>query len=126
MIAKGKIVKDLLLVSETGVPLGPGFFSTSPVRNNNNKNISIIFDIITKFVLAVSENNNKSLTIFHSNIRSLRNKINYITDIIEDFDIVFFKETHLDYLIPNVNIKCEGFETPIRKDRNSSGGGIIW
>lgn len=41
----------------------------------------------------VSENNNKSLTIFHSNIRSLRNKINYITDIIEDFDIVFFTET---------------------------------
>jgi hypothetical protein len=37
----------------------------------------------------VSETNNKSLTIFHSNIRSLRNKINYISDIIEDFDIVF-------------------------------------
>ena len=73
----------------------------------------------------VSETNNKSLTIFHSNIRSLRNKINYISDIIEDFDIVFFTETHLDYLIPNVNIKCEGFETPIRKDRNSSDGGII-
>jgi hypothetical protein len=76
-----------LLVSETGVPIGPGFFSTSPARNNNNKN--------------------------------------NISDIIEDFDIVFFTETHLDYLIPNVNIKCEGFETPIRKDRNSSGGGII-
>ena len=73
----------------------------------------------------VSETNNKSLTIFHSNIRSLRNKINYISDIIEDFDIVFFTETRLDYLITNVNIKCEGFETPIRKDRNSSGGGII-
>jgi hypothetical protein len=48
----------------------------------------------------VSETNNKSLTIFHSNIRSFRNKINYISDIIEDFDIVFFTETHLDYLIP--------------------------
>ena len=64
----------------------------------------------------VSETNNKSSTIFHSN---------YISDIIEDFDIVYFTETHLDYLIPNVNVKCEGFETPIRKDRNSSGGGII-
>jgi hypothetical protein len=55
----------------------------------------------------VSETNNKSLTIVHSNIRSLRNKINYISDIIEDFDIVFFTETHLDYLIPNVilNVK---------------------
>ena len=63
---------------------------------------------------------------FHSNIRRLRNKINYISDIIEDFDIVyFFTEAHLDYLIWNVNIKCEGFETPIRKDRNSSDGGIL-
>jgi hypothetical protein len=62
----------------------------------------------------VSETNNKSLTIVHSNIRSLRNKINYISDIIEDFDMVFFTETHLDYLISNVNIKCEGFETPIK------------
>ena len=52
----------------------------------------------------VSDTNNKSLTIVHSNIRSLRNKINYISDIIEDFDIVFFTETHLDYLIPNVRI----------------------
>jgi hypothetical protein len=95
------------LVSETGVPIRPGFFSTSPARNSNNKNISIIFDIITKFVL----DNNIPFLI--------------ITYIIEDFDIVFFTETHLDYLIPNVNIKCEGFETPIRKDRNSSGGGII-
>jgi hypothetical protein len=39
--------------------------------------------------------------------------------------LYFFTETHLDYLIPNVNIKCVGFETPISKDRNSSGGGII-
>ena len=39
--------------------------------------------------------------------------------------LYFFTQTHLDYLIPNVNVKCEGFETPIRKDRNSSGGGIL-
>jgi exonuclease III len=36
------------------------------------------------------------LSIFHCNIRSLRNKLNYIADIIEEFDIVFFTETHLD------------------------------
>jgi hypothetical protein len=33
------------------VPIRPGFFSTSRARNYNNKNISIIFDIITKSVL---------------------------------------------------------------------------
>ena len=37
-----------------------------------------------------------ALSIFHANIRSLRNKLNYIIDIVEDFDIIFFAETHLD------------------------------
>jgi hypothetical protein len=40
--------------------------------------------------------NENILSIFHCNIRSLRNKLNYIADIIEEFDIVFFTETHLD------------------------------
>jgi hypothetical protein len=59
-----------VLVSETGVPIGPGFFSTSPARNNNNKNISIIFDIITKFVL---DNNIPFLiiTYIQFNIKSI-------------------------------------------------------
>ena len=30
------------------------------------------------------------LSIYHGNIRSLRNKINYITNLIEEFDLVFF------------------------------------
>jgi hypothetical protein len=34
--------------------------------------------------------NENILSIFHCNIRSLRNKLNYIADIIEEFDIVFF------------------------------------
>ena len=41
----------------------------------------------------VSEN---IISILHSNIRSLRSKLNYISDIIDDFDIVFFTETHID------------------------------
>ena len=39
------------------------------------------------------------LSIFHGNIRSLRNKVDYISNIIEDYDIVFFKETYLDKLV---------------------------
>ena len=36
-----------------------------------------------------------SLSILHLNIRSLRNKIEDIASIVEDFDIVCFTETHL-------------------------------
>jgi hypothetical protein len=34
------------------------------------------------------------LSIFHGNIRSLRNKVDYISNIIEDYDIVFFTENN--------------------------------
>jgi hypothetical protein len=37
-----------------------------------------------------------TLSIFHANIRSLRNKLSYSIDIVEDFDIIFSTETHLD------------------------------
>jgi hypothetical protein len=67
-----------------------------------------------------------TLSIFHANIRSLRNKLNYIIDIVEDFDIIFFTETHLDNSISDADISLPGFEVPIRRDRNCSGGGIIF
>ncbi|CAG2247610.1 unnamed protein product [Mytilus edulis] len=71
------------------------------------------------------EYSEKTLSIFHCNIRSLRNKLNYIADIIEDYDVVFFTETHLDSNITDYDISIMGFEAPVRKDRNSHGGGII-
>ena len=68
----------------------------------------------------------KTLSIVHANIRSLRNKLNYVTDIVEDFDIIFFlPEAHLDNSISDADIRLSGFEVPIRRDRNCSGGGII-
>ncbi|CAG2216248.1 unnamed protein product [Mytilus edulis] len=67
----------------------------------------------------------KTLSIFHGNIRSLRNKLNYIVDIIEDYDVVFLTETHLDSNITDSDLYISGFEIPVRKDRNSHGGGII-
>jgi hypothetical protein len=36
------------------------------------------------------------LSFFHGNIRSLRNQVDYISNIIEDYDIVLFTETHPD------------------------------
>jgi exonuclease III len=65
------------------------------------------------------------LSIFHGNIRSLRNKVDYISNIIEDYDIVFFTETHLDKLVLDKNIHFSGYDIPVRKDRNYDGGGII-
>jgi hypothetical protein len=57
--------------------------------------------------------------------RSLRNKADYNSNIIEDYDIVFFTETHLDKLVLDKNIHFSDYDIPVRKDRNSDGGGII-
>ena len=61
------------------------------------------------------------MSIIHGNIRSLRNEVDYITKIIEDYDIVFFTETHLDKLVLDTNIhffpvtifQREKIETPM-------------
>jgi hypothetical protein len=70
-----------------------------------------------------STDQNYCLTIDHHNICSIRNKIN--VHIVQDVHIVFFTETHLDGYSDSENILLSGFEKPIRKNRNSAGGGVI-
>ena len=72
-----------------------------------------------------STNQNYCLTIYHHNIRSIRDKINDIVHIVQDLDIVFFTEAHLDGYIDSENIFLPGFEKPIRKDRQSAGDGVM-
>ncbi len=49
-----------------------------------------------------------SLSILHLNIRSIRNKINYIEDCLTDFDILCFTETHLSDDIDISNLILKG------------------
>ena len=65
-----------------------------------------------------------SLLIMHSNIRSIRNKFDFITEYCLDFDILCFTETHLDVNILSVSlILTDKFDAPYRKDRSNHGGG---
>lgn len=66
-----------------------------------------------------------TISIFHVNIRSLRNKIDYIVDVVQDFDILFFTETHLDNQISDEDVQIEGFTLKSRRDRNQYGEGDI-
>jgi hypothetical protein len=56
-------------------------------------------------VIIQEKHENKLQSIFHCNIRSLRNKLNYIADIIEEFDIVFFTETNINQCKMSYNLK---------------------
>ena len=69
---------------------------------------------------------NKSVCILHQNIRSVSNKIQDIANIVDEFDILFITETHLDHSISVVDIIFPCFNiTPFRLDRNIHAGGII-
>lgn len=66
------------------------------------------------------------ISIIHSNIRSIRHKMNYIKDNLLDFDILCFTETHLDASIEdNLLALSDDYSLPYRKDRTNHGGGIL-
>ena len=66
------------------------------------------------------------LSILHLNIRSIRNKLDYVKDNVLDFDILCFSETHLDVQISNeLLLLSDTFDEPYRKDRTNHGGGVM-
>ena len=66
------------------------------------------------------------LSVLHLNIRSIRNKMEYIIDNFLDFDILCFSETHLDTQIATESLLLsDSFDIPYRKDRTNHGGGLL-
>ena len=56
----------------------------------------------------------------------LRNKIEYIQNFTDEFDVVTLTETHLDSHVNDDELKLDSFSKKIiRKDRNRSGGGLL-
>ena len=68
----------------------------------------------------------QSLLIIHSNDRSIQNKFDFITDDFLDFDILCFKETHLDANVLNGSlILTDKFDAPYQKNRRYHVGGLL-
>ena len=69
---------------------------------------------------------NNNISILHCNIRSIRQKLEYIRDSFLDFDLLCFTETHLDAAVSDDFLHLsETFDVFYRKDRTNHGGGII-
>ena len=67
-----------------------------------------------------------SLSLIHSNIRSIRNKFDFITEYFLDFDILCFTETHLNVnILSDSIILIDKFDAPYRKDRSNHGGRVF-
>jgi len=65
------------------------------------------------------------LFIFDLNVRSVRNKLEYIEDVAGEYDVICLTETHLDEQVSADNLLLPGFHSPFRLDRNFSGGGVL-
>ena len=67
-----------------------------------------------------------NLSIIHCNIRSVRNKLDFIRDYFSDFNVLCFTESHLNQDVSTNDILIsQSFDTPYRKDRTNHGGGIL-
>ena len=68
-----------------------------------------------------------SVSVLHCNIRSIRNKLDYIIDNFCDFECLCFTETHLDNYIANADVcLTKDFSIPYRKDRTNHGGILVY
>ena len=68
----------------------------------------------------------KFISICNINIRRIRNKINFLQNFVDEFDIIVLTETHLDNSIENRDIELDSFiKNPQRKNRTNSGGALL-
>ena len=71
-------------------------------------------------------NPDHTLSFLHLNIRSIRNKIDFLKDNFMDFEVLCFSETHLDITVSSESLGISDcYSNPYRKDRNSHGGGLL-
>ena len=62
----------------------------------------------------------------HININSLRNKFDFLKEIIcDNIDILLVSETKLDSSFPHAQFQIDGYSKPYRLDRNGKGGGMM-
>ena len=77
---------------------------------------------------SISENNHtdRCISLCNINIRSIRNKMEFLETSLNDFDILGVTETHIDNQINDSDITLDSFPNIIhRKDRSNSGGGLL-
>ena len=72
------------------------------------------------------ESTEHCISIIHSNIRSIRNKLEFIKNNLLDFDVLCFTESHRDANVDSESLLLpDGYDSPYRKDRTNHGGGIL-
>ena len=108
---------------------------------NLNPNIDIVFLLFAlQYILIIgnvevdpspelinhSSVSDNSISICNINIRSARNKLDFLNNFTDEFDIIAVTETHLHPNISNNDIEIDSFsKNIIRRDCNKAGGGLL-
>ena len=67
-----------------------------------------------------------SIKLAHTNINSIRNKLDDIAAELSDYDIIGISETKLNNSIQSSMLMLDSYNMPIRKEREiNNGGGLI-
>ena len=67
-----------------------------------------------------------NIVVGHLNINSIRNKFPYLKYIVgENIDIFLIPETKLNVSFPDGQFIMDGFQVPLREDRDDKGGGLL-
>ena len=76
--------------------------------------------------LKIKFDNPNKIIIGHLNINSMRSKIEFLKEIIgNNIYILLVSETKQNYTFPIYQLLTEGYQVPIRVDRNDHGGGLL-
>ena len=75
----------------------------------------------------IRKNTSKKTIMVHLNINSIRNKFDFLIDIIKDnFDILMTSESKLDDSFPDSQFLIKGFCQPFCLDQNRNDGVIMF
>ena len=76
---------------------------------------------------ALRKKNLNKLIIAHLNVNSLRNKLEFLKEQIQDnIDILMISETKIDASFPIGKFLLNVYSTSFRLDCNTHGGGIVF
>ncbi len=100
--------------------------TNSNTPNNNNVNVNTNDDPCITALKKMRSNYVKNVTLGHININSVRNKIEFIHDILSNnlMDVLMISETKIDHSFPNANFAMTDYKL-YRNDKNTRSGGLM-
>lgn len=112
--------------------LHPQPFKKLYIRDSISKGMSLFHYLVLYYLLIIGgiETNpgpelNSNIRLIHNNVCSILPKLDIIFNELSEYDIIAITESHLDESVVDTDIELDGFQPPVRLDRNRHGGGVM-